>query len=129
MHNEHSASRRSRFIVLIFSFNHTNTFLFPRPHFRFIEYIFSFHRIYIFTSSDAHIFVIVHAFSFHISWVYIDMWARQIGAYSSLQTVKILRTNYKNVTFTQQNTLLTLRKYATLTVQKYRYYIAKLLFL
>lgn len=76
MHNEHSASRMSRFIVLIFSFNHTNTFLFLRPHFRFIEYTFSFHRIYIFTSLDTHIFVIVHAFSFRISWVYIDMWAR-----------------------------------------------------
>lgn len=56
IHNEHSANRRSRFIVLIFSFNHTNTFLFPRPHFRFIEYTFSFHRIYIYSHHRTRIY-------------------------------------------------------------------------
>ena len=101
---------------------HARIFVLSNTHFHFTEYIYSHHRIHIYSSSYTHF---RSTFRGCIQICGHDK-SPPTAAY---RLSKILRTNYKNATFTQQNTLLTLRKYATLTVQKCRYYIAKLLYL
>ena len=46
--NEHPDRRRGRFIVPVFLFYYTNTFLFPRPHFRSTIFVYINHRTRIF---------------------------------------------------------------------------------